>query len=78
MAPIALPEDLKGRLGLLVTQETPVVREFCRLASQYFRQEVKPKVFTTAATKLGAQPSQVLLLLLYLCLVGDSVLFGHF
>lgn len=59
MAPIALPEELKGRLALLVAQETAVVREFCRLTSQYFRQEVKPKVFTSAANKLGAQPSQV-------------------
>ncbi|MPD03917.1 hypothetical protein E2C01_099575 [Portunus trituberculatus] len=59
MAPVTLPEDLQANLSLLVTQGTPVVKEFCRLATQYFRQEVKPKVFSSAATKLGVQPSQV-------------------
>ncbi|XP_063845127.1 COMM domain-containing protein 2-like [Scylla paramamosain] len=59
MAPVTLPEDLQANLSLLMTQDTPVVKEFCRLATQYFRQEVKPKVFGSAATKLGVQPSQV-------------------
>ncbi|KAG0710140.1 COMM domain-containing protein 2 [Chionoecetes opilio] len=78
MAPVTLPEELRAKLSFLVTQDTPVVREFCRLATQYFRQEVKPRVFTSAATKLGAQPSQVedavqaLVFLLIRCSQGNT------
>ena len=60
MAPVSLPDDLQAKLTLLVTQDTPVVKDFCRLASQYFRQEVKQRVFGSAAAKLGAQPAQVM------------------
>lgn len=57
--PISISEDHRTQLSLLVTQDPPVVKEFCRLASQFLRQGVNPRVFNSAANKLGVQPSQV-------------------
>ncbi|KAK3873278.1 hypothetical protein Pcinc_021704 [Petrolisthes cinctipes] len=57
--PLTISEDLKAQLSLLTTQNASVLQEFCRLANQYYRQEINPKIYNSASNKLGVQPSQV-------------------
>lgn len=57
--PLSISDDHKNQLRLLQTQDTHVVKEFCRLATLFLKQEVNPRVFSSAANKLGVQPLQV-------------------
>ncbi|XP_066960079.1 COMM domain-containing protein 2 isoform X1 [Macrobrachium rosenbergii] len=57
--PLTISDDHKDQLSLLLTQDIPVIHEFCRLAGLFLQQEVNPRVFSSAANKLGVQPSQV-------------------
>ncbi|KAG7155911.1 COMM domain-containing protein 2-like [Homarus americanus] len=57
--PLTISEDHRHQLSLLITQETQVVKEFCRLATQFLKQGVNPRIFGSAANKLGVQPLQV-------------------
>ncbi|XP_068223005.1 COMM domain-containing protein 2 [Palaemon carinicauda] len=56
---LTLSDDHKDRLALLLTQDISVIHEFCRLAGLFLQQEVNPRVFSSAANKLGVQPSQI-------------------
>ncbi|XP_069188722.1 COMM domain-containing protein 2 [Procambarus clarkii] len=56
---LSLSEEHKRHLSLLVHHDTTVVKEFCRLATQFVKHGVNHRVFTSAATKLGVLPTQV-------------------
>ncbi|XP_069188717.1 COMM domain-containing protein 2-like [Procambarus clarkii] len=57
---LSLSEEHKRHLSLLVHHDTTVVKEFCRLATQFVKHGVNHRVFTSAATKLGVLPTQIL------------------
>lgn len=57
--PLTISEDHKAHLSLLIPQEAPVVGEFCRLAIQFLKQGVNPRVFNSAANKLKVQPNEI-------------------
>ncbi|KAK7073354.1 hypothetical protein SK128_014303 [Halocaridina rubra] len=56
---LIVTEEHRNHMNLLLSQETPVVSEFCRLATLFLKQEVNPRVFSSAANKLGVSPNQV-------------------
>ncbi|XP_053651319.1 COMM domain-containing protein 2 isoform X1 [Cherax quadricarinatus] len=54
-----LSQEHKSQLSLLVKQDAAVLNDFCGLAAQFVKHGVHPKVFASAAHKLGVLPSQV-------------------
>ncbi|KAK6196403.1 hypothetical protein SNE40_001635 [Patella caerulea] len=56
---LVLEDEHKKHLSFLPSVDIAVVKEFCRISMEFIRKGTNPKVYTSAAQKLGVEADQV-------------------
>ncbi|ESP04952.1 hypothetical protein LOTGIDRAFT_211760 [Lottia gigantea] len=56
---LVLEDEHKKHLSFLPSVDIAVVKEFCRISMEFIRKGTNPKVYTSAAQKLGVEANSV-------------------